>query len=147
MMLAHVEVARNTNNVMGEKGRFLLLILGIVFGGFGEISAQIVQSFSLEKLSSRYSYYLTHNETTEIFSINVLSTPDRRKMESVKAKFRSVFPNYALEWSYDEPYYKLFTGKFITEKECWNRFYQIRKKYPNAIIRFDRISPEEFFDD
>lgn len=145
MKLAPVEVVKSTSNVMARNSKVLVFIALMLLGGLAQ--AQINLSADMDDLMSRYRSFVKENKITEIYSVNVLSTPDRRKMETVKNEFRKTFSSYDLDWIYEEPYYKLFTGKYLTEQECWSDFYTIRKEYPNAIIHIDRIEPQEYYED
>lgn len=67
-------------------------------------------------------------------------------MEATRSRFYAEFPDMKLEWSYDQPYYALRTGKYVTEREAWADMNKIKIKYPNAILSNERIKPSAYFD-
>ena len=63
----------------------------------------------------------------------------KEEQQRVRARFLSLFPELDAYYHYDEPFFKVYVGDFRTESEAWKLFDQIKKNFPNSILREDQI--------
>ena len=82
--------------------------------------------------------------TVEGWRIQILATTDRRKLENEKRKFQSRYPQIAVDWTHEKPYYKLKAGAFSTKLEAARLLHELKRDYPSAYPAKDNnISPRE----
>ena len=76
--------------------------------------------------------------------VQVLATPDRQRLESVKQSFQYRYPSIPVDWVHSAPYYKLRAGAFTTKLEALRLKYILERDYPGIyLVRDDAIRPEE----
>lgn len=64
--------------------------------------------------------------------IQIVSTTDRLKLESVQEKFSELFPQYSSRWVHEAPFYKLRTGAFVDRAKATTFLYRIKRYFPSA---------------
>lgn len=76
--------------------------------------------------------------------VQILATPDRQRLESVKQSFQYRYPSIPVSWEHSAPYYKLRAGAFATKLEALRLKYILQKDYPGIyLVKDDAISPRE----
>lgn len=89
--------------------------------------------------------YITNNRSvTHItgWRVSVITTTDRRLMEQTKQKFLREF-SMKVKWEYNEPFYYLKAGAFLTRTDALHSLEQIKKKFPTSFLSIDKITYEE----
>ncbi len=70
------------------------------------------------------------------WSIQVYLTRDKylatKKAAEIKNQF--VHINQKVDWFYENPYYRIYTGSFYTKMEAANLLNKLVERYPDAII-------------
>jgi hypothetical protein len=64
----------------------------------------------------------------------------KEDQQRVRARFLSLFPGIDAYYRYDEPYFKVYVGDCRTRSEALKLMDQVKKKFPNAILREDFIN-------
>ncbi len=77
------------------------------------------------------------------FRIQLIATPDRRKVDDMQAQFSSLYPGVFTTWSQAKPYYRVRVGAFSSRTEASNFLTKIKKDYPDAYIVPDRVKTSE----
>lgn len=67
------------------------------------------------------------------YRIQIITTPDRRKMESVRAKFTSQYPDVYMEWEHVSPYYQVRVGAYETKMDLMDFMLQLKQSFRDAI--------------
>ncbi|MBK8954233.1 MAG: hypothetical protein IPM34_01570 [Saprospiraceae bacterium] len=96
-------------------------------------------------VSQEMEKYIKNNSLVTHLSgwrIAVVTTTDRRLMEQTKTKFQQQF-EYKLKWDYNEPYYYLKAGAFLTRTEANQALDVVKKKFPGAYLSMDKVTYEE----
>lgn len=110
------------------------------------ISAQGVNIIEHGDIRTVMNNYVTKNQKTpevEGWRIQIVSTNDRRKMESVKAKFERLFPNEYLNWEHRSPWYLVKVGAFRTKLELEPVIQELKDDFPQAIPIKDKLLKTE----
>lgn len=77
--------------------------------------------------------------------VQILSTTDRKQVEEGKLKFKTQFPDIAVDWVHDKPYYKLRAGAFRTKYEALSLANTLSEVWSGAYAVKDlRIHPRDF---
>ncbi len=125
-----------------------ILACFITFLGFTiDIEAQSVsfnESYEVSQLMSKYVN--NNNSTTTIkgWRIQIISTNDRRAMESARGKFRSLYPGMETSWSHMAPYYQVRVGAYENKTKLMAFLTQIKRDFPLATPVVDEIEKTEF---
>ena len=64
----------------------------------------------------------------------------KEQQQRVRARFLSYFPDTDAYYRYDEPYFKVYIGDCRTRSEALKLYDQVKKKFPNPILREDYIN-------
>jgi SPOR domain len=77
------------------------------------------------------------------FRVQLIATPDRRKVDELQAQFGSKYPGVFTTWVQAKPYYKVRVGAFTSRTEASNFLTKIKKDYPDAYLVPDRVKTSE----
>lgn len=120
---------------------FFYLIFGLFHCNIsiaqGEI--RIVEAPEVTSMMDRFIQKNKENTKVKAWQIQIISTDDRRKMESVKAAFQRKYPNLKTSWKHISPFYQLRAGAFKTKTELMPILLQIRDNFPLAVPVLDDI--------
>lgn len=76
--------------------------------------------------------------------VQIMATPDRQRLESVKQSFQYRYPSVPVDWVHSAPYYKLRAGAFSTKLEALRLKYILERDYPGIyLVKDDAIRPRE----
>lgn len=75
--------------------------------------------------------------------IQIMTTDDRRKMESSRAKFSRMYPNTPIQWEHVKPYYKVKVGAWEDKRSLQVFLLEIKNEFPSAIPVMDDIKKAE----
>lgn len=64
----------------------------------------------------------------------------KKEQQQVRARFLSLYPGLDAYNRYDEPYFKVYVGDCRTRSEALKLHDNIKKNFPNSIIREDFIN-------
>jgi hypothetical protein len=89
-------------------------------------------------------YLKINNSITHLsgWRITVITTTDRRLMEQTRTSFQQQF-NLKTKWEYNEPYYYLKAGAFLSRSDAAYMLENIKKKFSSAFLSSDKISYDE----
>ena len=124
--------------------RVLVLALVFTFIYAVESTAQvtIIQSSDIQTLLDKEKSINKSTTTVRGWSIQILSSDDRTKVTELKTTFLNTYPNIAVDWDYEAPYYKLRAGAFRTKAEATRLLYKLREQFPDAYtVKNNNISP------
>lgn len=76
--------------------------------------------------------------------VQIMATPDRQRLESVKQSFQYRYPSVPVDWVHSSPYYKLRAGAFSSKLEALRLKYILEQDYPGIyLVKDDAIAPRE----
>lgn len=145
MNLAHVDQERNLKTVMEIRRRLICFgLLWISFLPAMKSQDKVVIHETPEVALMMENYIANNRSVTQItgWRISVITTTDRRLMEQTKQKFLQEFST-KVKWEYNEPFYYLKAGAFLTRTDALHSLEQIKKKFPTAFLSIDKITYEE----
>jgi len=83
------------------------------------VSAQsVTEDPAVSRMMENFIEYNRANTLVRGWRIQILSTTDRRMMESTQSKFKNRYPDYTLRFEHQNPYYHLKTGAFISQQDA-----------------------------
>ena len=119
----------------------LPLFLTLSVGAQGEITVETPAAVA--RMLEHYT--ATNKGRTQVdgWRIQLIATPDRRKMENALARFRGLYPGIWADWIHAKPYYKVRVGAYATKLDAMRTLYAIRDDYPDAYPTRAVLRPQE----
>lgn len=110
---------------------YSLLILCTATLANAQVTVQ--ESPEVASLMQKYQANERSQEYVEGYRIQIITTPDRRKMETVKAKFTNLYPDVYLEWEHVSPYYQVRVGAFENKMQLMPFMIELKSEFAGAI--------------
>lgn len=122
----------------------LILLLCFVFS-FGMSSAQISinEEESITRMMQDYKRINNQKPIVKAWRIQIITTDDRREMESARSKFARLYPHIDYSWEHVAPYYKVKIGAYEKKDELEGFLLQLKKEFPFALPVQDDIEKSE----
>ena len=93
----------------------------------------VVEDDQVSKMLRNYQSNERAETTIKGYRIQIITTPDRRKMESVRAKFTGMYPNVRMEWEHVSPYYQVRVGAYETKMDLMDFMIALKREFRDAI--------------
>ena len=113
--------------------RYILALFLIAVAYSMDAQVAIVEDYQVSQMLRNYQSNERAESTIKGYRIQIITTPDRRKMESAKAKFKNMHPNVYMEWNHVSPYYQVIVGAYETKLDLMDFMIDIKKDFSNAI--------------
>ena len=124
-----------------------LFAIGLTLSVMTGLSGQLIhEEPAITELMDKFIEHNFRNTEVRGWRIQVLSTTDRRLMESTQSRFKRIYPEYDLVFEHQEPYYLLKTGAFLTQQDARPMRKRLQDKFPGAIIVTDEFEISEVLD-
>jgi len=103
----------------------------------------VVEDEQVSQMLRNYQSNERAETTIKGYRIQIITTPDRRKMESTRAKFTSMYPNIHMEWEHVSPYYQVRVGAYETKMDLMDFMIDLKKQFRDAIPVVSDIEKNE----
>jgi len=111
------------------------------------LAAQSAVSIKAEaKIEALMELFQTVNENetkVEGWRVQILATPDRRRLETVESAFKANYPSVPVDWVHTKPYYKLRAGAFRTKQEAERLKYTLGRQFEGVYLVKDDVRESE----
>jgi hypothetical protein len=131
----------------------IIMLLRVLFStlfmigclGFGQAQNVIIEADEpIQQMMDRYVELNKSRNFVEGWRVQILATPDRQRLETVKQSFKYRYPNIPVDWEHAKPYYKLRAGAFESKLEAMRLKYILQQDYSGIyLVKDDRIRPSE----
>ncbi len=114
--------------------------------GFINLGAQTVQIVEEEPIKRMMARYIESNKSNGIirgWRIQIITTNDRRNMESARARFQGLYPGIPITWEHETPYYKVKIGAYRDKITLQPYLQMFKKDFPTAIPIMDNVKKSE----
>jgi hypothetical protein len=113
--------------------------------GLGQAQNIIVEADEpIGQMMDRYTELNKARNFVQGWRVQILATPDRQRLETVKQSFKYRYPNIPVDWEHAKPYYKLRAGAFESKLEAMRLKYILQQDYSGIyLVKDDRIRPSE----
>ncbi|MEO0339590.1 MAG: SPOR domain-containing protein [Bacteroidota bacterium] len=123
---------------------YLFFLMMICCGAMQAQNITINEDFEVEQIVEKFVSINTSKSYVEGWRVQVVSTTDRQKLESVRSSLKVRYPYLSTSWVHNRPYYRLRAGAFGTRLEALRLQHLLRKYYPGCIpTRDTRLSASE----
>ena len=113
--------------------RYILALFLIAVAYNMDAQVTIVEDDQVSQMLRNYQSNERTESTIKGYRIQIITTPDRRKMENAKAKFKDMHLNVYMEWNHVSPYYQVSVGAYETKMDLMDFMIDIKKDFSNAI--------------
>ncbi len=114
------------------------------------VCAQKIQINEDAVVSDMMTRWVDQNRTKPYIAgwrVQLISSTDRRQVESGKTRFMEIFPDIHADWVQEKPYYKLRAGAFFTKAEAMMLVTELNNAFTGAYPTADaKIHPREFLE-
>lgn len=128
------------------KRTMILAIVLMITGTIGAQNSQISESPKVKSFMENFVKIGKEEPYIDGWRIKVISTTDRRALESAKWVFENKYPDMVYSLSHEAPYYSLKVGAFETRLDVEPMLVQFKEDFPLAIPFRDRIMKTELFE-
>ena len=132
--------------------KMIVMLLRVLFSAFfllgcllGRAQNVIVEADEpIPQMMDRYVELNKSRNFVQGWRVQILATPDRQRLETVKQSFKYRYPNIPVDWEHAKPYYKLRAGAFESKLEAMRLKYILQQDYSGIyLVKDDRIRPSE----
>jgi len=117
---------------------FFLLIL--VITGNSQNNIHLKTSKAVDDMMERFVANGKANETIKAWRIQIITTDDRREMETAKSTFSTMHPGMNIDWKHVAPYYQVRVGYFENKNKLMPFLLEIKKTFPSATPVYDNVN-------
>jgi len=105
------------------------------------VSAQVTftEESEVTSLMSKFKGFHQQQITQKAWRIQVVTTNDRRNMETAMAKLNQMYPELDPSWTHASPYYQVKVGAFEEKTDLQNLLITLKRDFPSAIPVMDDI--------
>lgn len=134
---------------------FLYIFSLSLLAYFLPVQALKAQTINLEEdpairrlLDVKKANNTSKDKVVRAWSVQILTSRDKyevlQKMQEARSYFKNE-SNVKIDWTYEQPYYRLNAGAFYTKLEAAGLLYKIAKYYPNAyLFKNMQVKPSDF---
>ena len=94
----------------------------------------IYQDRKISELTDVYKMYNKRNDVADGYRIQVAFSNDRQEAYNNKSKLYKDLPDEKCYVEYEQPYYKLRIGDYMTRMEAYDELRTVITKYPGAFV-------------
>ena len=130
--------------------KYIYLSLALFVLGLGHLGAQnirIQEEFGITRmLEQRKKLNFDKDRTIKVWSVQVMIAREKYRIMERKADIERRFADLGVEWSYEQPYYKLNAGAFFSKLEAASLLAHLINIYPEAyIFKNGQAKPEDMY--
>lgn len=125
----------------------LFLVAVLCCSGFLSANSQVsvTEQPEVKQLMERFVKYGKEEAYVEGWRIKIISTTNRRDLESARWLFNQKYPDINYVISHESPHYSLITGAFETRIDVEPMLNEFKAHFPTALPYRDRIMKNELF--
>lgn len=129
----YLSVTYIKDNIQMKLYKYITAILLFAISYSIDAQVNVVEDAQVSQMLRNYQSNERAETTIKGYRIQIITTPDRRKMESARAKFKSMYPNVRMEWNHISPYYQVSVGAYETKMDLMDFMIELKREFRNAI--------------
>ncbi len=121
---------------------FLIQVVMILLylPSFGQSNISLKASYSVNTMMEKFVENGKANENIKAWRIQIVTTDDRRQMESAMSNFTSLYPGVNMDWKHVAPYYQVRVGYYENKNRLMPFLLDLKKTFPSATPVYDQVS-------
>ena len=123
----------------------ITLFISIIFSlsAFGQGQVNITYSSNIDRMKEKF---ISDNKSSDVIKgwrIQIITTDDRRKMESAISKFSGLYPSAEVKWNHVPPYYRVKVGAYENKMQLMAFLLDLKRDFPGVIPVVDDVQKSE----
>ena len=110
---------------------------------FGQGDVNVNTSPTITKMMDEFTAENKSETTIKGWRIQIITTNDRRKMETARSKFVSMHPDIKVNWNHVAPYYRVKVGAYENKMQLMGFLLELKDDFPGVIPVMDDIKKSE----
>lgn len=149
MSHVHVEVAKNLNNAMENKLNLnhavVFIFMMASFLSSSKLNAQVTlqEEPAITRLMQVFKSKNAQSPIIRAWRIQIITTSDRREMETAYKKFEMLYPQIDYQWEHNPPYYQVKIGAFEKKDDLESFLLELKREFPLSIPVQDDIEKKD----
>jgi hypothetical protein len=107
---------------------------------FAQSNISLKASYSVNTMMEKFVENGKANENIKAWRIQIVTTDDRRQMESAMSTFTSLYPGVNMDWKHVAPYYQVRVGYYENKNRLMPFLLDLKKTFPSATPVYDQVS-------
>ena len=125
--------------------KFIVMLFSLLlcFQISGQGTVNVNTSATITQMMDQFTS--TNKEESKIkgWRVQIITTNDRRKMETARGKFSSLYPDIKVKWNHVAPYYRVKVGAYENKMQLMGFLLELKKDFPGVIPVMDNINKSE----
>ncbi len=113
--------------------KYIIVLLFSLMASVIMAQVTIVEDAAVKQMIDNYKAKHRAETTMKGYKIQIITTPDRRKMEHNKAKFARLYPHIKMEWNHISPYYNVRVGAYQNKMDLMGFMIDLKRDFKDAI--------------
>ena len=113
----------------------------VQMNGQGEVNVNT--SATITQMMDQFTSKNKAERTIKGWRIQIITTNDRRKMETARSKFASMHPDIEVKWNHVAPYYRVKVGAYENKMQLMGFLLELKESFPGVIPVMDNIKKSE----
>jgi len=122
---------------------YISTILLLTLATSADAQVTVVEDDQVSQMLRNYQSNERAKSYISGYRIQIITTPDRRKMEAARAKFTTMYPDVRMEWEHVSPYYQVRVGAYETKMDLMDFMIDLKKDFRDAIPVVSDIEKNE----
>lgn len=125
--------------------KYVVILLSVLYSF--QVSAQgevtVNTSATVTQMMDQFTSTNKAENTIKGWRIQIITTNNRRKMETARGKFSSMYPGVDVKWNHVAPYYRVKVGAYENKMQLMGFLLELKKSFPGVIPVMDNINKSE----
>jgi len=125
--------------------KYIVMLFSLLLGSqmYGQGEVNVNTSATITQMMDQFTSTNKSQNTIKGWRIQIITTNDRRKMETARSKFSSMYPDIDLKWNHVAPYYRVKVGAYENKMQLMGFLLELKNDFPGVIPVMDDISKSE----
>lgn len=106
-------------------------------------NVEVSTSPAIDQMMDKFTSENRRENTVKGWRIQIITTDDRRKMESARGKFAGMYPDVDVQWNHVAPYYRVRVGAYENKMQLMGFLLELKSYFPGVIPVMDSINKTE----
>ena len=121
----------------------ILICFFSCFQMIGQGEVNVNTSSTISQMMDQFTSKNKAEKTIKGWRIQIITTNDRRKMETARSKFASMYPDIEVKWNHVAPYYRVKVGAYENKIQLMGFLLELKEDFPGVIPVMDNIKKSE----
>ena len=121
----------------------MLFSLLLCFQISGQGTVNVNTSATITQMMDQFTSTNKAESKVKGWRVQIITTNDRRKMETARRKFSSKYPDVEVKWNHVAPYYRVKVGAYENKMQLMGFLLELKKDFPGVIPVMDNINKSE----